>query len=241
MKTTIKLVLISILALSVASCKIMYIPNSQNVPMMEEKGDLKVDIGTKDLQVAFGLTDHVGIMVNGYYNRNDWSVSSGTIEIVENKYLTNRSLIEGGLGYFTTLGNDGRFEVYGGAGYGGFDYNYDLLDNGILSESNKFGINTMRIFLQPALGFQTDIVGFAFSTRLASVNFSNVEYTGYDETELVTEGLNELEDNMFLFVEPALTLRIGFRYAQLQLQPYYNFLVSGPSSINARKWRVFEH
>ena len=90
MKTTIKLVLISILALSVASCKIMYIPNSQNVPMMEEKGDLKVDIGTKDLQVAFGLTDHVGIMVkdiesvtNMYssaFGWGPWQITEGKAE-----------------------------------------------------------------------------------------------------------------------------------------------------------------
>jgi opacity protein-like surface antigen len=210
----------------------MYIPNSQNVPLLEEKGDIKLNIGNKDLQVSYGISDHLGIMANGYYNKNEWSLTSETLD---NQYLSKRLLIEGGLGYYTTFGENGRFEVYGGAGYGNVKYDYDLLDNGALIQSNTFGIDMMRIFLQPAIGLQTDNFGFAFSSRLVSVNFFNVDSIGYTQIELEEEGLNELEDNMFIFVEPALTLRFGIKYVQLQLQPYYNLQVSGPASINAKK------
>ena len=110
MKTSKKLLLIAIIVLSFSSCKIMYIPNTQNVPMLEEKGDIKVELGTKDLQVAYGVTDHLGIMVNGYYNKNDWSVTSGEYD---NQYLSKRTLVEGGLGYYTTMGEKGRFLTHG--------------------------------------------------------------------------------------------------------------------------------
>ena len=233
MKTSKKLLLIAFTVLSFASCKIMYIPNAQNVPMLEEKGDIKVELGTKDLQVAYGVTDHLGIMVNGYYNKNDWSVTSGTLD---NQYLSKRMLVEGGLGYYTTLGENGRFDVYGGAGYGKVHYDYELYDNEVLTESNTFGVDIMRVFLQPAIGFQTDNFGLAFSTRLASVNFSNIDSVGYTPAELEAEGLNELEDNMFFFLEPALTIRFGIKYAQLQFQPYYNLQLAGPSSINAKQY-----
>ncbi len=233
MKNLKRLLFFILLLASFSSCKIMYIPNAQNVPMLEEKGDIKVEISNKDLQVAYGITNHLGIMANGYYNKNEWSVTSGTLD---NEYASKRSLVEGGLGYFTTFGNNGRFEVYGGAGYGNVVYDYDLFDNEVLTESNTFGINMLRIFLQPAIGLQSDNVGFAFSTRLASVNFSNVDTVGYTPTELEDEGLHELEDEMFMFLEPAITFRIGIKYAQLQLQPYYNLQISGPSSINAKKF-----
>ena len=233
MKNLKKLVLIALLLVCFSSCKIMYIPNTQNIPMLEEKGDIKLDIGNKDMQLAYGISNHVGIMANGYYNKNEWSVVSGTFD---NQYLSKRSLIEGGVGYYTTLGENGRFEIYSGAGYGNVSYNYDLVDNGTLTETNTFGINMMRIFFQPAIGLQTDNLGFAFSTRLVSVNFLNVDTVGYTQTELEAEGLHELEDDMFIFIEPAITLRLGIKYAQLQLQPYYNLQVTGPSSINAKKF-----
>jgi opacity protein-like surface antigen len=230
----IRLYLLILVAVSLfSSCKIMYIPNSQNVPLLEEKGDIKAEISTKDLQVAYGITDHLGIMANGYFNKNEWSLLSGTYE---NKFFSTRSLIEGGLGYYTTLGENGRFEAYGGAGFGHVNYDYDLYDNDTLTNSNSFGINMMRIFIQPAIGTQSKNVGFAFSTRIAAVNFSGMDSTGYSPTELEAEGLDELQSNMFIFVEPAITLRVGVKYVQFQLQPYYNLQVAGPTSINAKKF-----
>ncbi len=237
MKITQKLLLIALLIAFLSSCKIMYVPNNQNIPMLEEKGDIKANLGFKDLQLAYGITDHIGIMANGYYNKNEWTANT---EISNNKYLyeylSTRSLIEGGLGYYSALGGAGRFEVYGGAGYGKVNFDYDLLENGTQTETNTFKVDMMRIFIQPAIGMQSDNFGFAFSTRLASLTFSNINYTGYTQAELEDEGLHELEDDMFMFIEPAITLRAGFRYIQLQFQPYYNMRLSGPSSINSKTY-----
>jgi hypothetical protein len=232
MRTANRICLTLVMSISVLSCKIMYVPNSQNVPMLEEKGDIKAVVGIKDLQATYAVTNHFGIMANGYYNKNDWSITSGTLE---NKYFSTRSLIEGGAGYYTTLGDNGRFEVYGGAGYGHVKYNYDLLDNGVNTETNTFDIDLLRVFLQPAIGTQSDNVCFAFSTRIAGVSFSGIDSVGYTPVELESQGLNELTDNLFLFIEPALTLRLGFKYVQFQLQPYYNLQVAGPTSINAKE------
>jgi len=210
----------------------MYVPNSQNVPMMEEKGDIKANVGAKDLQVAYAVTDHVGVMVNGYYNKNDWAVTSGTLE---NKYYSTRSLIEGGAGYYTAFGDIGRFEVYGGAGYGSVRHDYDLVDDGNTTESNSYKANITRFFMQPAVGIQKESVGLAFSTRFAGVTFSNADSSGYDPTELLDEGLTDLENNLFLFLEPAVTFRVGFKYVQAEFQPYYNLQLSGPSTLKAKK------
>jgi len=235
MKTLTKLMQFTLIAGLLTSCKIMYVPNTQNVPMMEEKNDLKVELSTKDLQVAYAVTDHIGIMVNGYYNKNEWSATTSGPTTLEYQFLSKRSLIEGGAGYYTKLGEKGRFETYAGAGYGHIDYDYDLLEDNVKIEKDEFGIGMMRFFVQPAIGSQGDNFGIAFSARVAGVMFSNMDTVNYTQTELVHEDLHELEDNMFIFMEPALTLRFGFKYAQLQLQPYYNFKLSGPA-IPAKKF-----
>ncbi len=65
MKITIRLILFAWMILSISSCKNMYVPNGQNVSFMEEKGDIKANLGTKNIQVAYGITDHLGVMAKG--------------------------------------------------------------------------------------------------------------------------------------------------------------------------------
>jgi hypothetical protein len=235
MKKSSYLILFAALVLSLSSCKIMYVPNSQNVPLLEEKGDIKANLGAKDLQVAYGITDHFGVMANGYYNKSDWSATSGDFE---NKYFSTRSLIEGGLGYYTPFGTNGRFEVFGGGGFGSVKHDYDLYDASTLEESNSYKASMMRYFLQPSIGVQSEVVGLAFSTRVAGVTFATKETVGYTQQDLIDEGLNELDDNMFIFLEPAVTFRVGFQYVQAQIQPYYNLQLSGPTSINAKDFGI---
>ena len=97
-------------------------------------------------------------------------------------------------------------------------------------------IDFTRFFVQPAIGMQSNSFGMAFSTRLASLSFSNSNSVGYTDVELVNDGLNELENNMFFFVEPALTVRLGVKYVQFEIQPYYNMQVSGPTSIKYKQY-----
>lgn len=231
MKTSIRIIFFVVMVFSISSCKIMYIPNSQNVPLMEEKGDIKANLGAKDLQVAYGVTDHIGVMANGYYNKTEWSAISAGFD---NQYLSARSLVEGGLGYYTAFGNSGRFEVYGGAGFGSVRHDYDLYDTGTLTETNSYKASMMRYFIQPAIGVQKENVGLAFSTRIAGVTFGTKDSIGYSQDDLISEGLHELDDNMFIFLEPAVTLRVGFEYVQAEFQPYYNLQLSGPASIKAK-------
>jgi hypothetical protein len=237
MKTVRYLILLILNVVSLSSCnKLLYIPNSHNVPLLEEKGDIKVGVTIKDLQVAYGITDHLGVMANAYYNKNDWAVSNGTSIFLDYNYKSTRSLFEGGLGYYSAVSDYGRFEVFGGAGFGHVNYDYYTIENGRRTQSNIFGADYTRFFLQPAVGMQGNLFGLAFSTRLTGVNFSSIDTTGYTPVELTEEGLNELEDNMFFFIEPALTFRVGVKYVQFQIQPYYNLQVAGPTSINAREF-----
>jgi len=76
--------------------------------------------------------------------------------------------------------------------------------------------NAFRIGLQPSLAYKQDRFALALSSRVASLNFVNVEgdlfYSGIDQVQLV-----EQNKNNFL-IEPALTFWFGLEQFKLQFQ-----------------------
>jgi hypothetical protein len=67
MKTLIKLVSVVIAGLSSYSIT-MYTTSAVNAPLLKERGEVKINVTRNDLQAAVAVTDHIGIMANGYYN-----------------------------------------------------------------------------------------------------------------------------------------------------------------------------
>ena len=231
MKKTILPLLLIALALSMFSCKVMYVPNAQNVPLMKEKNDLKASVGLEDVQVAYAVTDNIGVMANGFYKKSDWTITSGTRN---NKYFSSRTLFEGGVGYFKPLSGNTVFETYAGGGMGHVQYNYDLMDDGALQEANEFGVNMVRFFIQPAIGVQKETFGFAFSSRFAGVSFAEPDTLNYTPAQLAEEDIDNLSGDLYMFIEPCLTIRAGIPYAQFQAQLYYNYKITG-NTLNHRR------
>ncbi len=170
-------------------------------------------------------------MANGFYKKSDWTLSSGTLD---NKYLSSRTLFEGGVGYFKPLSGNTVFETYAGGGMGHVQYNYDLMDDGVLQEANEFGVNMFRFFIQPAIGVQKETFGFAFSSRFAGVSFDDPKVVNYTADELEEEDIDNLSGDLYMFVEPCFTLRAGIPYAQFQAQLYYNYKIAG-GDLNHKK------
>ena len=59
----------STLILLIQGCALMYFPNMQNVPLLKDKHELKSTIGISNYQVAYSITQHIGIMLNGQYEK----------------------------------------------------------------------------------------------------------------------------------------------------------------------------
>ncbi len=209
----------------------MYVPNAQNVPLMKEKNDLKATISLEDAQFAYAVTENIGVMANAFYKKSDWTITSGSLE---NKYLSTRTLFEGGLGYYKPLSEKSVFETYAGGGMGHVQYNYDLYDGGSLDESNEYGANITRFFVQPAIGVQEENVGYAFSARFAGVSFSDPEIVNYTVAELEEENIDDISSDLYMFIEPCVTIRAGFEYLQFQAQLYYNYKITN-TVLNHRK------
>ncbi|MBL4715786.1 MAG: hypothetical protein JKX95_04045 [Bacteroidia bacterium] len=216
--------LLAILAMLGSSCKIMYKPNMMNVPLFKEKGEIVANVGVKNFQGAYAVTENIGVMVNGYYDKGGWeaSTSDTTFGTSLTQYTTKRSLIEGGAGYFKSINDQIVAEVFVGGGLGQSSWDLSGYENGApVGTPNVYTASYLKIFAQPSVGIKQDIVDFIFTTRFVFLKFSNIE-TNYSQSQLVFENLDGIEVPSYLFLEPALTLRVGYKWVKFHMQMGYS-------------------
>lgn len=178
------------------SCAPAYVPNVANTPLLEKKGDAQVNLNVGlsgfDPQIAYAVTDHFGLMLNG-------SFANRTSDSTNNFHSHN--FIEGGAGYFGTIGNKGRYEVYGGYGFGEIQAEYD--NTLWISQSD---VKYNRFFIQPAIGVSSTVFDASFSPRLVHVN--------------LYQGTN---NNAAFFLEPIISAKLGYKYVKVVAQMGLSF------------------
>jgi hypothetical protein len=159
------------LALVVTSCAPAYVPNTIHSPMLSNKGEFHASINEGlsgfDPQLAFAITDHLGIMANGSFaDRTSDSTDS----------FHKHSFVEAGAGYYRKLGVAGRLEAYGGGGFGKLRA---FQDAGLWT--SYADVKSMRFFVQPAIGVATDIFDGSLAARVVAVNLKqdSLNNTGF--------------------------------------------------------------
>ncbi|MFH0866302.1 MAG: hypothetical protein V1904_08905 [Bacteroidota bacterium] len=184
-----------------------YAPNAHNVPMFQEKGEVRLagvrsygsyHEGT-EFQGAFSITDKIGIIGNSY------TAQGGDKE--KNNY-SEGSYYEAGCGYFKPVLEKFVFETYGGIGFGNVenrykDYGYSNLD-------------FYKYFLQPSFGFTTKFFDAVWSVRLCGLYYDRIDDHTIQDDKENTEYIN---NHKFSYLyEPAFTFRIGWKYLKIQIQ-----------------------
>ncbi|MGZ5242964.1 MAG: hypothetical protein ACXWEY_12250 [Bacteroidia bacterium] len=214
-------IIIVFLLFFLSSCShYFYIPNSHNVPLFQQKGEVRAstafitDNDAKEAQIAYAITDKIGIMANGFY-----------VPFAED-YIGNDGsgyLIEGGAGYFAKLNRRLVFEAYGGYGAGNVQNVYYQSNIGFWANSEPYYagrsiMNINRGFLQPSIGFTSAVFDFALSAKLSNIWYTNIR--AYDITDKFeyADDLERMGKGVFIQLEPALTARAGWKYAKVQLQ-----------------------
>ncbi|MFN4234822.1 MAG: hypothetical protein ACK4IK_08455 [Bacteroidia bacterium] len=183
----------------------MYRPNTVNVPLFKEKNELSVNAGASsngaNIQAAYSVTEHFAVMVNGsFYNAN---VTTPTgISRIENNFG------EAGIGYFSHLGENFIGEIYSGFGMGKA-YN----QNDYWIELNSFNrVDFNKIFVQPSIGFVSNIFELA-----ASIRWSYLDYYNFKSDSPINYG-NLPNRSANMFIEPALTARAGYKSVKVFAQ-----------------------
>jgi hypothetical protein len=187
-----------VLAVMVASCSPMYIPNVRNSPMFTKGGEFQasVQIGNGlDGQSAFSVTENFALMAN--YSFSDRSSLNADPD--NDSDYHRHTFYEGGLGYFNN-DNDGMFfEVFAGYGRGkGSNRDeYVFFNSESVYATGKYN----RYFIQPAFGLNSKAVDVSFVSRFSLVDF--YEFS----TETISAPIDE---DPKLFYEPAVVGRGNF-------------------------------
>ena len=196
-----------------------YSPNTQNVPLISEKGETNLTLSGNANQVefqgAYGVTDAFALQVNGgLFIPSDLDNGDGG----------SGNFFEVGGGYYRPVADDFIFEAYGLVGFGSVENHFPSIFAGNPSLGRDVSANILRFGIQPNFGYKSKYFSAAVSTRLVNLMYNNIK------GELVFDGENQMEylesnKSNFLF-EPALTLRGGFEKLKLQLQLGYSLNLS---------------
>lgn len=183
--------------LMICSCSPAYIPNVVNTPLLSNKGEVQaavhVGVSGVDPQFAYALTDQIGLMLNGSFLQQK---NNSTNTYYKYKFT------ELGVGYYSKIGDNGRFETFGGFGLGNIKTNST---NSFLTDGTVGNISTRalsyRAFIQPTIGLSYAIFDGSFTTRLVMVNIS-------EKSLLKTD----------YFAEPTFTVKLGYKYVKYIFQ-----------------------
>lgn len=189
-----------------------YVPNQQSVPLFREAGEANISgaIGGGEystniqLNAAYSLTGHFALQAD----MAAWSSFDGS----------SGQLYELAPGYFAPFAENYVFEIYGGAGKGItdfplFDLPYDYITERYLEYD--------RYFIQPGFGYSSRIIDLAYSMRLCFI-----DYYGYIPRVALKEYEgNNLTKQLYQFgtLDPAVTIRFGWRFIKIQTQFLYSF------------------
>lgn len=185
-----------------------YAPSTQNVPLLREQGEV-VGAATTDgnrfeVQGAWAAGDHLALLAGGsLYRPSDLDNGNGG----------SGHVVEGGIGYFTSVGERFTLEVHSLAGFGSFENHFPAAGGG---SAGRIEGKLLRVGVQPALGYRWGRVEAAASTRLARLRYSDLQGS------LVHDGADQVarlrDASSYLLLEPALTVRGGTDRVMLQLQ-----------------------
>ncbi len=190
-----------ILLLWLGSCAPLYIPNRVNTPLLSHQGELQAGafIGSA------GFEPQASYAVTNHFGLLlNGSFTPGKADTT--KDYSRNNFIELGLGYYRRLGERTRFELFTGYGFGNM---YARYNNGYFTDYRDAAMQ--RVFIQPDIGFSTAVVDGGLAMRFVVVN--------------ARQGRLSITRS---FLEPAVTLKAGFKYIKF----VYQFGLSLPLNAN---------
>lgn len=199
---------IFIFALLLSSCnRTLYVPNSLNTPLLEQKNDYNFNISSRVVAPA-NLEGQLG-----YAPLNHFVVVANASALGYNSSFSrlNHRFAELGAGVFTSFWEGYRqpkmlrAELIGGYGIGSaiFEKSSSAIDK---SEGRY-----QRKFLQPAFGIKTEFLEFSFGVRLSEVNFDH--YNDYSNDILVGSDIYN-----FATIEPVMRIAVGHKGVKMAVQ-----------------------
>lgn len=206
--------------LALCSCSTQYyIPNTQHVPVIDEKGQTSVTVAGNgdqgEFQAAYGVAESIGIMAAGVvvFPQNEDNGNGGS-----------GHLVDLGVGYFKPLNENLLFDTYAIFGFGKMENHFPGTVTEFPNTTGDISANIIRYGVQPSLSYHMEYFSITGSARFVNLSYSEIGGS------LQFNNRNQLDylgsHNSNFLIEPAITLRGGFEKAKLQLQYLHSFNVS---------------
>lgn len=220
MRTTSK-IFYAVTFFALSSCSTnYYIPNSQNVPMLKEKGEADINVVTDlsqlDFQAAYAVGDAVAVQANGmvvFPQDEDNSGNGG-----KGQYF------EAGVGFFKKLSDNVLFDTYLLGGIGSMENHFPGSINDNPNTTGKISANLYRFGLQPSISYYSEYFSVSGSARFVNLTYSNIDGSLHFNNLDQSVYLNDNRSNFL--IEPAITVRGGLEKIKLQVQYLHSFNVS---------------
>lgn len=205
MKSRISLFLLSIY---ITGCFTVYKPNAVQSPMLFEKGDLVlsgsmgvIGTGLLNLQSAYAIDDHTGIMAN--------AMMHSRVETRDSlKELLNIYSTEMAVGYFDKLETDDRVQFHCYVG-GGLGKSLVALEGGV-SLNPTITSQYYNCFVQPGVTFFSKGIKTGIDLKANYVRLKYFNSNIFDQYKWWPNELMGKDTSLsFLNLEPAVTFRFG--------------------------------
>jgi hypothetical protein len=209
------------------------VPNVQNVPLFREKNEYRIsafygageESSCGEIQAAYSPTGSIGLMANfisaGGGSSSGFNSAKGYC-------------LEGAAGYFKPFGNAAVFEIYGGLGGGSQNHKYySSLSNQSYGTAD---LSFVKVFIQPSLGMTFNAFDVAFSTRMCSMSFPNINYNSVNSFESFM--LHKIDEKGHVFIEPAITLRGGWKSVKFQVQCLISADMTNPEMFIGEEYHI---
>lgn len=188
-----------------------YIPNTQNVPLLSEKGETNLTVSGNGNQVEFqgalAVSNSIGIKANaGLFIPSDLDNGNGG----------SGKFIELGGGYFKPIKEVWVFETYGIIGMGSFENHLPSTLTDYPQTNGKISSNIYRFGIQPSFGYKTKYFSAAISSRFVNLTYDKIRGDLTFDNESQQTYLRRNSSNFL--IEPAITLRGGLERIKLQVQ-----------------------
>ena len=196
----------------------LYKSSQVSAPLLREQGELKGTVGPNNVQVAWSPREGVGLLANGFYESED-----------EGRREASGLIAEAGGGLYGRFLENGVWEAYAGLGYGQSTASDQLAAEGGAFRDVGFKARGLRAFVQPNLGYVTPYFELGGSLRLSAVKYTSLDVRGYTEQERVREFLVDapVTDPVWLFAEPAVTAKVGYKWVKAFVQHTWTLKLGG--------------
>ena len=196
--------------LILSGCVTLYKPNPIHSPLLKYKGEGNASAilglsgsGLTNLQAAYAISNHTGLMIDGMYHNRRSTSSDSIIEKL------NIFFAEAGAGYFTTFGaeKNGLFQCYAGGGYGS---SKDIIHSSY-PPNPEANAKYCNLFIQPGMAYVSKNIEVALDLRANYVCLFDINAYLYNKFEWWNTNFNYYSGATldFMNLEPSLTLKAG--------------------------------